>query len=48
MAIEAVGTLGDFVFDCVEEGAIVGGPGGAGNAFNLEGQERVSGEVFDF
>jgi hypothetical protein len=25
-----MGALGDFVFDDVEEGAIVGGPGGAG------------------
>src|ERR1051325_12035704 len=47
MTIEAVGTLGYFVFDCVEEGAVVGGPGGACDACDFKWQKRVSSEIFD-
>ena len=47
VAIEAVGPLGDFVFDCVEESLVVGGPGGARGAFDFEGQECVGGEILD-
>jgi hypothetical protein len=36
VTIEAVRTLGNFVFDDVEESKTVSGPGGAGNAFDAE------------
>jgi hypothetical protein len=42
-----VGALGDFVFDDVEEGAVVGGPGDAGDALNAEGKKRRVLEIFD-
>src|SRR5208283_1979486 len=45
MAIEAVGALGNFVFDNIEESEIVGGPGGAGDALDTQGEEFV-GEEF--
>jgi len=48
MAIEAVGALGNFVFDDVEEGEIVGGPGGAGDALEAEREEFVGVEILDF
>ena len=48
VAIEAVGTLGDLVFDDVEEGEIVGGPGGAGDALDAERKEFVGFEILDF
>src|SRR5882762_5450775 len=38
MAIEAIGALRGFVFDGVEEAAIVGGPGGTGDALDSNGQ----------
>ena len=48
MPIEAVGALGDFVFDCVEERLVVRGPSGAGDALGLEEEQRIGGEIFDF
>jgi len=48
VAIEAVRTLGDLVFDDVEESEIVGGPGGAGDTIDAEGQEFVGVEILDF
>src|SRR5437016_3604163 len=48
MTIEAVGTLGGFVFDCVEKGSVVGSPGDAGDACDFKWQKRVSSEIFDF
>jgi len=45
VAIETVGALGNFVFDCVEEGLVVGSPGGARGAFDFEGQECIGGEI---
>ena len=47
VAIEAVGALGDFVFDCVEESLAVGGPSSARGAFDFEGKEHVGGEILD-
>ena len=47
VAIKAVGPLGDFVFDCVEESLVVGGPCGARDALDFEGQECVGGEILD-
>jgi hypothetical protein len=48
MAIEAVGALGNFVFDDVEECEIVGGPGGAGDTLDAEGEEFVGLQILDF
>ena len=48
VAIELVGALGDFVFDDVEEGAVVGGPGGGGDALDAEREEFVGEEILDF
>jgi hypothetical protein len=48
VAVEAVGTLGDLVFDDIEEGEIVGGPGGAGGALDAYGEEFVGVEILDF
>src|SRR6266852_1798827 len=47
MAIETIGALRGFIFDGVEEGAVVGGPGGAGDAFEPFGQKGASAQVFD-
>ena len=45
MAIEPVRALGGFVFDGVEERAIVGGPGSAGDALDsLAGAFRRCGD----
>ena len=38
VAIQAMRALGDFIFDDVEESKTVGSPGGAGDAFNVEGE----------
>jgi hypothetical protein len=43
-----VGTLGDFVFNDVKEGEIVGGPGGTGDTLDTEGEEFVGVEILDF
>ena len=48
VAEELVGALGDFVFDDIEEGAIVGGPGGGGDTLDAEGEEFVGAEILDF
>jgi len=48
MAIEAVGALGNFVFDDIEESEIVGGPDGAGDALDAEGEEFVGLQILDF
>jgi len=48
VAVEAVGTLGNLVFDDIEEGEIVGGPGDAGGALDPEGKEFVGVEILDF
>jgi len=48
VAIEAMGTLGNLVFNDVEEGEIVGGPGGAGGAFDAEGEEFVGLQILYF
>jgi hypothetical protein len=48
MAVEAVGTLGDLVFDDVEESEIVDGPSGAGDALDAQGEEFVGVEILDF
>jgi len=45
---ELVGAFGDFVFDDVEESAIVGGPGSAGDAFDAERKHCGVVEIFDF
>ena len=37
VAKELMGALGNFVFDDIEEGAIVGGPGGGGDTLDAEG-----------
>jgi hypothetical protein len=47
VAIKAMGTLGEGIFDYVEEMAVVGGPGGGGDAFDAEGQEFGGTEIFD-
>src|SRR5690242_9774808 len=47
VAIKAMGALGEPVFDYIEEMAVVGGPGGGGDAFDAEGQEFGGAEVFD-
>src|SRR6476620_2726210 len=47
VAIKAMGTLGEGIFDYVEEMAIVGGPDGGGDAFDTEGQEFGCAEIFD-
>jgi hypothetical protein len=47
VTIEAVGSLGERIFDDVEEMAVVGAPGGGGDAFDAEGQEFGGTEVFD-
>src|SRR5713226_5173429 len=46
VAIKAVGAFGGFVFDGVEEGAIVGGPGGASYALDSNGKRLASVEIF--
>jgi hypothetical protein len=48
MAIEAMGPLGDGVFDHVEQMPVVGGPGGRGDPFGAEGQQVSGAEIFDF
>jgi len=48
VAEESVGALGDFVFDDVEEGAVVGGPGGAGDALDAEREHRGVIQISDF
>jgi hypothetical protein len=48
VAIEAVGALGDLIFDDIKEGEIVGGPGGAGDAFDADREELVGVEILDF
>jgi len=48
VAIELVRAFGDFVFDDVEEGAIVGGPCGAGDALDAERKHGGVFEIFDF
>jgi hypothetical protein len=48
MTIETVGALGDLVFNDVEEGEIIGGPGGAGDALDAEGKEFMGMEILDF
>ena len=45
--IELVGTLSGFVFDYIEKGAIVGGPGSAGDALDAERKDRGVLEIFD-
>src|SRR5713226_1540811 len=47
MAIEAVGALGGFVFDSVEERAIVGGPGRTGDALDALGGDFAGAQVLD-
>jgi len=47
MAIEAVGTFGDGVFDNVKE-VVTGRPRGTGDAFGAKGQDFAGAEVFDF
>jgi len=47
MAKESVGAFGEGIFDDVEKMAVVGGPGGGGDAFDAEGQEFGGAEIFD-
>ena len=47
VTIEAVGALGGFVFHGVEERAIVGGPGGAGDALDAFGKRFAGAEILD-
>src|SRR6266404_349911 len=47
VAVEAVGALGGFVFDGIEERAIVGGPGGAGDALDSNGESLAGGQILD-
>lgn len=47
VAIKAMGTLGEGIFDYIEEKAVIGGPGGGGDAFDAEGQEFGSAEILD-
>src|SRR5260370_3817807 len=46
VAIEAVGALGGFVFDSVEERAVVGRPGGTGDGLDANGQRLASAQIF--
>jgi hypothetical protein len=46
VTVEAVGALGGFVFDGVEERAIVGGPGGAGDTLDSNGESLAGGQIF--
>jgi len=45
---ELVGAFGGFVFDYVKERAIVGGPGGGGNALDAEREHCRVVEILDF
>jgi hypothetical protein len=47
VAEEFVGTLGEFVFDGVEQRFVVGGPGDAGGAFDAFGKSVGVAEIFD-
>ena len=47
VAIEAVRALGGLVFDGVEERAIVGGPGGAGDALDALGKCVAGAQILD-
>ena len=47
VAIEAMRALGGFVFDGVEKRAIVGSPGGAGDALDASGERFVGAEILD-
>ena len=46
VTVKAMGALGEFVFEGVEECAIVGGPGDAGDALEGFRKDRVGLEVF--
>ncbi len=48
VAIDLVRALGDFIFDDIKEGAIVGSPGGAGDTLDVEGEHGGIREILDF
>src|SRR5215831_9064610 len=47
MTIQAIGPLRDLVFDGVEESAVVGSPGGAGNALDGFGKNFAGTQILD-
>src|SRR6266404_2879227 len=47
VAIEAVGALRGFVFDGVEEAAIIGGPGGAGDTLDSDWERFAAVQILD-